>query len=700
MSNISRRHLLGTAAALLAGGLAACGGSDPDSSTPLSTTLFVYLLGSDLESRDNSGTSNLLEMLAAKGSPHTRIVITTGGANKVDPAGLVTSWKTVKRFELAEGKLKELADLGAQNMNSGSTLQDFVTWGVRTYPADRTMLMLWNHGSGYFGFGSDENFPDGESIMRMHTMAAALQGAKAVTGVTLDYIGFDACLMATLEVAKMLQPYARYLGASQELEPGAGWDWTTVIESASRQPAPGIPEFGQAAATAYYEKQMRSPRDSLVPSLSDKATFSIIDLGRIPALLERLEQWASAVHAYHDSAPTLAKARSAGSASIFWPPMFQPPRPITKVARTAPAAAAAAAVAEDDTVERWKHIAMARLSTLAFGAMPSHKDALDLVDLGQFAALLRDQGIAVGPQAALQQALQDAVLFNITGSLARSATGLSIFFPLGEIAARHRALYDTFGMPAGYMGLVNRHTQQAQQMPSVINVAPLQAYGVLINGEIASRYGVQRADLMQVQPASTNVVKVTGTTPIFSGQSELSKGYGTVYFSTEAWWQLDGQPLLLYTLSLQTDEDGDLDAVLLGAPVRLQSRTGGSAARIVLLLIQCEFDPDTEALEGEIIGARDIDLDDPDEQPDRVDHHLYAGDTVEPLHLLYDVTTQEPVQEPGGGLAITFGRPITLTPDSALRSEPLAAGTHTLILSVTDLADGVGFSPTLTVTAA
>ena len=378
--------------------------------------------------------------------------------------------------------------------------------------------------------------------------------------------------------------------------------------------------------------------------------------------------------------------------------MFQPPRPITKVARTAPAAAAAAAVAEDGTVERWKQIAMARLGTLAFGAMPSYKDDLDLVDLGQFAALLGDQGIAVGSQAALQQALQGAVLFNITGSLARSATGLSIFFPLGERTARLRALYDTFGMPAGYMGLVNRHTQQAQQMPSVINVAPLQAYGVLINGEIASRYGVQRADLMQVQPASTNVVKVTDTTPIFSGQSELSKGYGTVYFSTEAWWQLDGQPLLLYTLSLQTDDDGDLGALLLGAPVRLQSRTGGSAARIVLLLIQCEFDPDTQELEGTIIGARDIDLDDPDEQPDRVDHHLYAGDTVEPLHLLYDVTTQEPVQEPGGGLAITFGRPITLTPDSALRSEPLAAGTHTLILSVTDLADGVGFSQPLNVT--
>ena len=45
MHNLSRRHLPGTAAALIAGGLAACGGSDADSSPQLRTTLLVYLLG-------------------------------------------------------------------------------------------------------------------------------------------------------------------------------------------------------------------------------------------------------------------------------------------------------------------------------------------------------------------------------------------------------------------------------------------------------------------------------------------------------------------------------------------------------------------------------------------------------------------------------------------------------------------------------
>lgn len=38
-----------------------------------------------------------------------------------------------------------------------------------------------------------------------------------------------------------------------------------------------------------------------------------------------------------------------------------------------------------------------------------------------------------------------------------------------------------------------------------------------------------------------NVVKVTGTTPL-SGESELGMGYGTLYFSTEEWFQLKGRP--------------------------------------------------------------------------------------------------------------------------------------------------------------
>ncbi len=681
---LSRRHLL--AAALLAGGLSACGGGSD--ANPHRTTLMVYLLGSDLESRDNAGTENLLEMLAAQGSPTTRIVITTGGANKVDPKGLVTSWKTVKRFELVDGKLKELADLGTRNMNEGSTLQDFVTWAVRAYPAERTMLMMWDHGSGYGGFGYDENFPDGPRLMPMAAMAAALQGAQAATGVKLDYLGFDACLMATVEVAKILQPCAHYLGASQELEPGSGWDWKAVVETASRQPAPSLPEFGQVVATAFRDKQLRAlPPGSIAHTLMNAATFSIIDMARIPALLERLDQWGRAVQAHYDSSAKLAQA----GAPLFWPPQFRPPRPMPKAAGdTAP-------VTADAAIERWKQVAMARLRTMAFGWRPNAKDELDLIDLRQFAALLAADGIAATAQAALDQALQDAIVFNVTGPQAKSAHGLSIFFPMRPPSAMHRSLYQPFAMPAGYLGLIERHTQHAQQAPSAIHVAPLQMRSSsILMGEVVSQYGVQLADLMQVQPVHANVVKVTGTTPLISAVlTDIGQGNGRVYYDLQTWLQLGGQPLLLFTLSHLVNANGEFDALLLGAPVRLQSRQDGSAARIVLLMLRCEPNPATGALEGDIMGARDIDFADTDAPPDRVDRELYEGDIVEPIHILYDVEQQAPVQEPGGGLAIAFGAPVTMRLDSALRPEPLAAGNHALILSVTDLAGGTGFSQPL-----
>ena len=59
---------------------------------------------------------------------------------------------------------------------------------------------------------------------------------KLVVGITdfapMDYmgdngewIGFDACLMSSVETAFMCAPYAEYMIASQEVEPGSGWNY-------------------------------------------------------------------------------------------------------------------------------------------------------------------------------------------------------------------------------------------------------------------------------------------------------------------------------------------------------------------------------------------------------------------------------------------------------------------------------------------
>ena len=57
--------------------------------------------------------------------------------------------------------------------------------------------------------------------------------ASTAAGATqLDIIGFDACLMAQNSVSVTLAPLAHYLLASQELEPGHGWDYNSLRAAA------------------------------------------------------------------------------------------------------------------------------------------------------------------------------------------------------------------------------------------------------------------------------------------------------------------------------------------------------------------------------------------------------------------------------------------------------------------------------------
>lgn len=687
----SRRHVLGVAAALLAGSLSACGGGATEDSR---TTLLVYLLGSDLEGNGSQGTLNLREMLAAQGAKHTHVVITTGGADKAEAGDPVANWRSVKRHELVDGKLVELADLGLLDMDRGATLQDFLIWGAQTYPADRTLLVLWDHGAGYQGYGGDSNFPDAGK-MSLPEMGAALQGFKAVTGVTLDYVGFDACLMATLEVAKVLAPCVRYLGASQELEPGSGWDWRVVIDALSGSSAISMPAFGEIAAQGYVAKQVRENEPGNVIQDADWITFSITDLSRIPALLARLADWADAVRAYYDDA-SLAKR---GAAPLFWPPLLVAPQLTLKDADAGDAPA-------DARAERWVRVAMSRLRASSFGMEPENRDELDLVDLRHFSALLAAEGIAVAANKALQQAIDEAVVFKVNGQRAAQAGGLSLYFPVGAGTPEQRALYAPLAMPEGYMRLLERHAAQAAQAPSVITVSPPapMAQPHLLSSEIASLYGVQFADLMLVQPCDGASALMRGSAPLITAvRTDMSPGEhrrGLVVFDTGRWPLLEGQPLMLYTLSHQTDENGGVLSTLLGAPVRL-TRASGGAPELVVLLLRCMTVGTVEdmRIEGRIIGAQDIDFSRPDAPPDRVDRDIGVGDVLEPVHLLIDLASGEPVQR-AGQMVVEYGAPIRLAADSALRQAPLAGGAWTLCMAVTDLADGVALSSPVAYTQA
>ena len=185
-------------------------------------TLMIYMNGSDLESEHGAATSDLAEMLqSGVNSKHVNIVLFTGGAhrwqNNVVPDNECMIW------EISGGRLKGITGIGLLNMGDPGTLTGFLNLGYTAFPAERYALILWDHGGGAIaGYGHDEKF-DNSNLTLLDMNYAFSKSNTAYK--KLEWLGFDSCLMATAEMAVVASDYAKYLIASEDLEPGDGWDY-------------------------------------------------------------------------------------------------------------------------------------------------------------------------------------------------------------------------------------------------------------------------------------------------------------------------------------------------------------------------------------------------------------------------------------------------------------------------------------------
>lgn len=188
-------------------------------------TVMVYMVGSDLESNYGAASSDIQEMLNAGLNPeNTNLVIYTGGARGWD-MDISSSYNSVFSLD-ATGRNLTLVGTTEQAVNTGdpAALADFLWFAYESFPAMNYDLILWDHGGGpLYGFGSDELFEyDSLPLWELDTALASSPFAE----IDLGYIGFDACLMGSIETAAVLAPYARYLVASEEVEDGNGWDYS------------------------------------------------------------------------------------------------------------------------------------------------------------------------------------------------------------------------------------------------------------------------------------------------------------------------------------------------------------------------------------------------------------------------------------------------------------------------------------------
>ncbi|MEN6338881.1 MAG: clostripain-related cysteine peptidase [Clostridiaceae bacterium] len=229
-------------------------------------TLMVYMCGTDLESKSGMATADLEEMASATLSDNVRIIVETGGTsnwqNNVVQSG------TNQRLRVKQGGLLMLDNsVGKKSMVEPDTLSDFIQYCKSEFPADRYMLVLWDHGGGSLtGYGYDELFPNGS--MSLDEINTALKDG----GCKFDLIGFDACLMATMETALVTAQYGDYLIASEATEPGTGWYYTNWLSELSANPSLATLDVGKTILDDYIQMSSSSSQTTL--SLVDLAEFS------------------------------------------------------------------------------------------------------------------------------------------------------------------------------------------------------------------------------------------------------------------------------------------------------------------------------------------------------------------------------------------------------------------------------------------
>lgn len=236
-------------------------------------TIMIYMIGSDLEA-DGLGyaSADIEEMLEANIGENVNLILQTGGA---------TSWKntnikggTCQRFIIKNGQLEEVANLGCINMVDPNSVTDFIRWGSKVYEANRYELIFWDHGGGTaMGYGYDMYYKD--EMLELPEIGEALKKG----GVKFDFIGFDACLMGTIETAYMLEKYADYLIASEETEPGAGWGYTKWLDAISRNPSIATLELGRMIIDDFVSGWEK---------IFEDCTLSIIELREIPYTYQML----------------------------------------------------------------------------------------------------------------------------------------------------------------------------------------------------------------------------------------------------------------------------------------------------------------------------------------------------------------------------------------------------------------------------
>jgi len=248
-----------------------------------SWAIYWYLCGSDLETNGGFATIDLLEMMDVQLPENVNVVIQTGGANTWQN-NLMDASKIQRWLFNSEG-LQLVDEQATTNMGEAQTLYDFLYFSSENFPADKVAVTFWNHGGGSVsGAAFDEiHGLDSLNLIEMYQAFDAVWPADTANPA-LELVGFDTCLMATVDVAAVFQNFSKYLVASEEVEPGNGWLYSGWLGELAANPDMEGDDLGIAICNTYYE-------GCEAVGTQDQTTLSVTDLTKLTPLLEAYESF-------------------------------------------------------------------------------------------------------------------------------------------------------------------------------------------------------------------------------------------------------------------------------------------------------------------------------------------------------------------------------------------------------------------------
>jgi len=249
----------------------------PDGCTSLRASTYnwlvlIYIMGDNNLSTLAVDTINQLS--AAEYSPLIKVVALVD----IWGAGGVTLYESTHDGSFVLSRRLPEADTA-----NATYLYNFVKEQAATYPADRIALILWDHGMMWLGGEIESNSPrlagtdvTSNSILYMYQLQNALMRLKN-DGIKITLLGFDECLMSTVEVAYDVSVNADFVVASEYLEPGTGWNYTLLMNKLSSLPSVDGWSFAKLIVDAYRETYEGREDSSCVKGICTLAAYSTAD---------------------------------------------------------------------------------------------------------------------------------------------------------------------------------------------------------------------------------------------------------------------------------------------------------------------------------------------------------------------------------------------------------------------------------------